>query len=466
MSIREKIYKIILSLGAIATILVLLFPKDNMPNLFLLPLTYFITSIFVKGFYKRSLGVAIIVIEISRLCRLIILPLLICVETSFNGTDACPQYHGLAIELIAYEMLCVGVVLWFVSKRLKPFRYSAKAYNNSFGFLSKMVVVLWFYYALTIPQYRDKLLNFSVQFLDVDELTSITTSSWNNLIFVSGIIFVYCYFFKFAIKLKGVHKIIAIIFISILYLSSVWTSGATVSRWSAITALMVIINTSVYYFYNKRKSILSVGIVCVLFIVLIGSLFKSFSTGHSDYTLGDSTKLYFSSQMMDEYFQGVRCVSQGIAVVLKYKTVIDFGYFLHDWLNSVPYLCNLIGISDYPFTELLYRNFFKREELICPTLTASATVFGFIGAPIYSCLAAYFSFILEQRFWKATNIICKNLYLVSTFWLSLFYAVNPPIIQLHLWPMLICTLFVYIENKMNFFKKKDETKNISNNNLL
>lgn len=478
-SIYQKLYLSLLFCGLIESITILLYNLSPISNLALLPLTYALSMLLVKNWYSNDMGLALVIIEVIKACRYFVLPIMISQERLFDGVNIAPQYNESAVLLMSYELISVSLVMFFYgpkSKLVRTFKkinnrktffYGRnvklvktlkKSHNNKTTLIWYIFIVFGLFIVVTEPSLSARLFNFQMAIAnefgfkgDLNE----KISGVYRVFFLIGIITVFAFLVKqinnFVIPTK--IKLLFQIIVCILLVSSLWTNEVgSVSRWNMMIGILLSIFILLFYYPSYRKKIIIGGLGGVLFVLIIGSLLKTLSFGLDDYTVSDSTRMYFSSQYFDEYFQGVRSVSNGIFVAQKYSNLNIFDGVLTDWFYSFPFLMKMVGLSNQPVASYYYHLVSNHYDLIFPTITMGLLRIGWILAPLYSCVAVFFALYFDKKLKKEQNILVKLFYIYIVFWFSLFMAISSNVIDANIWAPFIGIWLLTLEKKIFYSK--------------
>lgn len=468
--ILQLIRLILLFCGLIESAIILFYNLSSISNLALLPLSYAFSMLLMKNYYKNNIGLALIIIEVVKAFRYIVLPILILQEKIFEGVNIAPQYNQTAVLLMSYELIIVSIVLYFIAKKPKTFKILKKTHTNNVTFMWYFLIAIGLFVILKEPLLQLRLFNFKMSVLNELKLSFDSNekiSGFSRILFLLGIITTFAFSENFIYNLR-ISKTIKVFFQLILcaiLVSSLWTNEyGSVTRWNMMIGIILSIYTLLFYYPKSRNKILIGGIGGVLFVLIIGSLLKTLSFGFDDYTISKSTQMYFSSQYFDEYFQGVRSVSNCILVAQKYANVNTFHGVLTDWFYSFPLFMKTVGLSNLPVATHYYHNVINQYDLIMPTITMGLLRFGWILAPLYSCVAVFFALHFDRKLKQERNILIKLFYIYIVFWFSLFMAVSPNVIDPNIWAPFIGIWLIKLESKI-FYKRVSlsATKKVRNN---
>lgn len=450
-SVYSLLWKIALIAGlASAWLLFNTFPYNDIRNLYLLPLGYSISMLFVKGYYtENNMGIAVAIIEATKFVRFLVLPLFYALGDTFLKLDMKPSYHSTAVMLMCYEVLAVSLVMYLFLKK-KPFREIKVRIKSSPVLFVYLFAFVWILLVLAVSSYRSTLFNFNVSL----EEGSSDASSFENDNFVLRYIFEMGKVFMFAMLIglssfvkNKTLKFLAVFFASIFYISSNWSDGGeSISRWGLVIGLIMSLYAMLVFFPEKKKLILYGGMSSLILVILITSVLKLLVWGYdvSDVSnMSESSDLLFSSNMLDAYFEGVYGVSNGLATVDFHGDKVGFLNFVGEFISHVPGAYHM-GLKDYPYAEVYYKLGIHNDALICPSLIQSYYYFGAIGCPFFSCFAVFLALFCTRKMQKESDMTIKLWYLYGIIWLSLYNCINYAIVETHIWyvvfGILICKI--------------------------
>lgn len=462
-----RTWKILFFISIVVSMFVLFYNRElnALENLFFLPFTYAFSLLIMRKVFIKQPGLALLIIEIIMVCRYLILPVLFAFDKNYTGVTISGADYAQATWLMVYELVIVSLTMsCWVSVKHEKLSIKEKKENNFFRYSTVLVILFWFFIILTNDKLRGNLFKFRL--LTREEISSQGFISMNE--YLSDIPGVYLIFFKiglivllttsvqFIAKIK-LHKFIKasiLLVICILFISSMWSNGYSVSRWGMIIATIISIFVLMNSFPEKKKLIVLCGVVGVVILILIGSLLKTFSHGNVDYTLSDSTSTYLTSEYFDEYFGGIAPVANGIRVAETYGSGRGLeGLFVDNFFNF-PYAMKILGLSNENTANDYFQNLTGHYDLIMPNITISLMQFGWIFSPVYSVLVVILAFWFDLKRKMALSLYRQLFYTVLVFWTSLFMALNVNIIDANIWYAVIGLWVIYIEEKVRILKKK------------
>ena len=399
------------------------------------------------------MGLALVIIEIIKVCRYLILPILISLEHSFQGVNISPRYNEDAILLMSYELLCVSFVMLLLTSKQRKECFVKQKKSNVITYIGYFFILFGLYVIFTEPLLRSTLFRFDISFADESSMnrdSEVKISGVSLVFFSIAIVTIFVFWVQLINRwIRIVRlKIILEIIVCFLLISCVWTNRVgSVSRWNMLIGVLLSVYVLIYYNPQYKKKIVICGTASIFLVILVGSLLKVFSFGYSDYTLSNSTEMYFSAQYFDEYFEGVHSVSNCIFVAEKYSSMNIFEGILSDWFNSFPLLMKSLGLMNVSVATKYYHIESGHYDLIMPTVTMGLMRFGWLLAPLYSCISVFFALYFNQKMNAESNILLKLFYIHLVFWFSLFMAVGPNVIEPHIWSPLLAILFLSFERK-------------------
>lgn len=441
-------------LGIIVFFVSFCFNVSTVSLVYLLPLSYSISMRMVQRCYANRFGLSLIIIEITKFCRFVVLPLFITFEKKFQGVNIAPQYENQAVLLMIYEIISVSVVLFYIGQK-KIVNHEEKSLARkieSFGWISKALIAFWFFLLFTNERLKYKLFNFSLaikeeiieQYTTVQHIDGVT-----KVFFAIGIVFLFSYILSILqkIPLDNSIKFIVSVVVCVGFVSCLWTSGTGVSRWNMLIGVILSVYALLFYFPKYRNRIIGLGGGGFIFVIVVGSFLKTISFGF-DSTIESSMRMYFSSQYFDEYFQGVRSTSNCIFVALNHKYEMDpIKAVIMDYCTNVPYLIKFLGYTDHLATEY-YWTTSGHYDLIIPTVTVSLMRFGEFLSPLYSCFAVFAAFYVEKKMFFEDSLTGKLIYIYIIFWFSLFMCIGPNIVDGNCWSYVIGIIILTIERNL------------------
>lgn len=447
----KKIWFILFILGFITLSFILCYNISTIDNLYLLPLAYSFSMVLVKKYYNQNITLAVIIIEIVKMCRYLLLPIMAALENKFEGVNIAPQYNNIAVILMAYELISISFIMFFtksnsIHKKIdSPFKFTPLCY---------IFILLGLYIIFTEPFLKARLFKFHITIseeLGLYRESRESLSGFSRVFFLIGVITIYTFIQIQINKIKKIkhYKLFLHLIVCILFISCMWTNErGSVSRWNMIIAVLLSMYTLLYYYPNKKNNIIFGGILGGMLVIIMGSLLKTLSFGLNDYTISDSTQMYFSSQYFDEYFEGIRSVSNCIKVSSIYNSDNLFTGIITDWFYNFPFLMKLLGISNTAVATTYYHNVSGQYDLIMPTISMCHLRVGELFSPLYSCISTFIALKFSAKLNSESNLLIKFFYIYIVFWFSLFMAISPNIIDANIWAPFIAIWILSFEKKL------------------
>ncbi|GAA0798404.1 hypothetical protein GCM10008910_22890 [Faecalicatena orotica] len=459
-----NLWNALILVGIITTIIVIFFNRSVIivSNLAILPASYVVNLLISRRIFSRQPGLALAIIEIILFCRCIMIPMLYAFDQSYTGVIVYRADLTNAVWLISYEIISVGLAMfvWSKIKHKDPYVVSEIKEVNSLKYTTIFTILFFSFIIVVNAKLRGNLLNFSL--LTREELGLAAGTSKSE--YLSDIPGVFRVFYKIGLvtimttlvrlisnrKINKILKATLLILVCIGFISSMWTSGFSVSRWGMLIAAIISVYLLIYSFPEKKKLIISAGVVGIIVLILIGSLLKVFSFGHTEYTLVDSTMKYFNNEYFDEYFNGIAPVANGMKVAEVYPRPPS-GIFVDTFYNF-PYAMKIMGLSGETPANDLFRSFTGHYDLIMPTVTEGMMQFSILFAPTYSVILVLVALWCDRKLQVTNSLYKKIYYVVLVFWTSLFMAVNTNIIESNIWYAVIGIWLVNIEEKIRVLR--------------
>lgn len=456
---NNKYWNALLFIGVIAFLFTIFFNRlsEQVSILFLLPFSYICFLYILKPFFFIERSLAFSIIGLIATLRYIGIPILFALDNQYTGMLIAGTNFDDAVLLMVYELLAVSIALRFFfttycNKQVITGDKTIKA--NKIHIIKIALILFWIFLLMKNPSLKNSLWNFSL--LDEDLFISKSTESGVvTVFFYIGKLILFCTIITLSNKhiFNKYLKFILVILACTFYISSSWTAGENVSRWSLMIAVLISLNLLLYVYPKKKKLIYSFGIGTLVAVVLLGSVMKLMSFGRNDASISDAIDYYLNSEYFDEYFSGIGPVANGIRVCDLYDNYKKPEQFIVDCFNSFPYAMKIVRLENAPITTEYYHRATKQYDLIMPNVTISMFQFGWLLSFIYPVVLAILAMWFDRQMQLSFSITKKMFLLIPTFWCSLFMAVNVNIVNTSIWPAVIGILFLILEEKIIRIKK-------------
>lgn len=462
---KEKFLRYSLfTMSIIATFICLMSEGESCLNglkyYWILPFVFSIVVLCSKNaFYLfKDCSLAIMLIYIQMVLRYILTPVSLYIDNNYNQIHL-DQNYSTAIWLMVYEMILVVWCLNFLAPRIitktnttkiKEIHLDEKSNQNITHVTVPILIVFWIIIVAT-SEMKKSLLVFSVSSENHKSYTDLlnSISSVYIIFYDIGLVLIYVLILKFIKNLRMLEsmKIVIAVLVSIFYISSSWSSmSGGVSRWGLLKSGIVSLYVLMSFFQKHKKKIAFGGLLIICFIILIGSLYKILLMGY-DSSLENVMEIFISPVAFNEYFAGVVPVSNGITVMNYLKNNISFINSIVDTVGNFPYVLKILNVTT-PSTSTLYLNYLNVNNLIIPSIAQGYAVFGFIGAPIYSCILSLLAIYCNKMFSSSSKIEIRVYWLIVTIWCSLFMATNIFIIHREICASIIALIILTIDKKI------------------
>lgn len=452
---KQILYYILIVVSLLAFTYCLFYNKQYtfVPNLYLLPFFYLLYIFLIKNTFRKGFTMAYSIMQFIIFARYIVIPILWATTSRYTDFELAGTDLTGAVYMMIYELISVGLVISHCYKgNLQKNEFELTKTNtlsNSNNIFTYIIILICSFGFLRYEQIRNRLFNFSVKTAEDFGLKAGETMAdyYGNAVpgiitvfSTIGVLLIFCLVAQ-VIRRTIKNKIFCFILIMLScmgYISCVWTSGFTVSRWNMLIGLMVSVTLLLDFYPKYRKAIANTAIVLIIAVILVGSTLKLLSFGRSSkVSLSETVTYYFDAGLFDEYFSGINPVANGIELRKRQYNFIDYRQGIVDCFQTVPYAMKVFGLTKLNVTEKKYHNLTNRPEIIMPNCSVSYYSFGWIGSNVYSCLFVFLAFYFEKRMMMIDNLQIKLLHVVIVFWCSLFMALNVSIISSNIVPPII-----------------------------
>lgn len=413
----------------------------------LLPLFFsFGCILFMKTYFYIYRSLSIFIIVITYFIRMVVTPYFM--KFSFyqrSGVVAdINNTFDLAVVLMIYEFLLVFCVISiFVNKFFTRDKIQIKMEMNFFKTQYKtpkvILYLLTLFILISIVMFPEILNNYKFFVFFSEEQSIDWYRNYNNakqsvplIIFYTStwainiLKNIWVLVLILEIRKRGAKKVNILISVFIIMLNSFISSGDTAySMYFSLALCIVLANL----YSNSKKLILSSTAILIGAGVLIGLLSFSFSSS------GRSSSMLFNiSNTLQAYFNG----PVNIAVSLLIDEASTLSLIIGDFFTSLPLLRTFfidMPTSSGIFNEVMFN--FNGGGQIIPSVGLGKIYFGFILAPIFSCLFAYFSLRYEFKNSQETRLHYSFLYQ----FISIVLACMPVLYNYYIF---LIGLFTYI----------------------
>ena len=270
-------------------------------NLFVLPIAYFISLCFARKTFRKQAGLSLIIIEVIMFCRFIMIPILYALTDNYSGVRISSRLSE-AVWYMAYEEIAVGMImhLWSsVAHKRSSLDQNVETEEKFVRPFTIVIILFWFFIIVVNSKLRGYLFNFSLLTRSEMGITGyITTQEYYSdipgiykVFFHIGLLVLFTVLVDLIaryVKTKWI-KAFLLGLICIGFVSSMWTSGFSVSRWNMLIAVIVSAYALIRVFPNKTKAIVTIGLAGVLMVVIMGSVLKIISFGETNVKVSDAT---------------------------------------------------------------------------------------------------------------------------------------------------------------------------------
>ena len=406
--------------------------------LILLPIFYILINILYTYLSERNATFITILIRSLAFIRMVLLPLLWTQNidlTLFVAKSTPNTHYGMAVFLLIYEYFCVRTCMMLYDKRnksqiimedgidggeaLKP----GVHYNIAiFKILVPFLLLLALISIVAFPQLRS---NYkTILTLNVREFTSDTS------IELSGGFAVRVVDTLFSLNIQLLRIVLPTY---VLYTLSVKYRESKIIHVTVLifTILQFMVLSSTFaealvadlvfvYFYfqlypeRKARTLLILGASTLGMIIVFFSVRYTVSNG--GYLSRTNGKIYYYSQVLNSYFQGIDNISACLNIPSGYRIEGMLGAII----KAIPFNTTIFGNTGLNRLTIYFNQFNNTKGQIIPTIGAGYYCFGTLLAPIYSVIFTYYALKYEDRARQNKD----NINFISYFFLAVVFSLG------------------------------------------
>lgn len=432
---------------------------ERLHDFWLLPFCYAVGRLWVMYRNKNINSLAYQIITIVMFIRYSFSTFLTLTASHYEGTKIYTENYLSVLLLMLYEMFVVFFVIKMFFRKKENLSYNTLTIKKEhegivMAFFKVFLVLMTIGIAFTSPAARSTLFNFSFVSSKVNS-TSVNEALGGLLfvVFKIGINVIYALVVKETVKYMGINKISFFVnlILSAIYISCNWTGSGNVNRWGLLTSFMVCL-IILLKIYPKYKQTIFVMFGSLLIIVLLASSVIKLFTHHGAST-SEALSEIFSATYMNEYFQGIYPISNGLRAMDYSNAKINFVTFLDDTISAYP-LLNHLFYENGNLTQTFYQEFLNLNDKILPTLCQGYAHFGYIGAPIFSGILTYIALRTDYVMRKSKSIVETLATAQIVTFCSLFMAVNVFIIQRSTMYFVLLYIVIFIDKHLKLKRGK------------
>lgn len=461
------IYRLIIfSFGIISSILMIVYNKKNngYEYYFLVPLIFSFMYLICSRISSVMNRLGILVLNIVLIMKYIAMPLTSCLSNYYISRGFPPLIDDIrkSIFLTIYELIAVMLTAnFFIPKFYKKgFIQSTyirfKDINNKGIYLTMIsisIIAIIINPGLRqefIPYFFKSDLNEALYFeKSFGVLGMIVTFSRN--IFV--LLIIYCLKKSYDKKEKYIYPILSIF---VVVLDLFFTSG--MSRWTIIIPGLTYLVLLMIIFKKHRRTIIIIfgGAISISFFSM--TMIKSFGNKDISNSITSEANLNWLAEYIRAYFIGPKSVALSYPVNEYFKSlnINSITIMFNDIFSSVPGISSLTTYeysTPYVFNYFIYYNHIAKDAIV-PLISQGYVYFGFIFAPILSCLSVIMMMWLEKKAVDdPTDIIKFYICTYVSLWFARGITLNITIIFSHFFNRFCLLYLIYLINKYIALKK-------------
>lgn len=409
-NVFASLYRWVLLAGCLvsSTIAVALLDMDvdGYEHVAILPVGFIIFSVLVLlATWGRGPSFILWVCLPSAFLRYTVFPVLVYINDGYAGRSGIPpsaDSYNLAVALMFYEILLIGIVVFFCERRIKA--------GTSFNPSQVKTLPVWYSVILIsaslaliaiFPQ-SVFLINFVKPYVAVDEAGASSGAVFAGIFFIAA---------KLFLIISIMHR---------LAISSRWRKLA-----APVAAVFGLFNLMVYFGTNRMAIVLTAVATLWLMrnlfqgrekkalLIMVGMTVALFSlvTGEREYVKTTSLPTEALADNIQVYTGGVYNVAVGIEVGEYYPEARSFKVLLQDFVRPTVGLNLLAKGWDVSYSNVYFNDrvwtYVDRRSQIMPMLAQGYLFFGAILAPLISALFVLFGYWLLSNLNKVKYLEVK-----------------------------------------------------------
>lgn len=405
---------------AIICMLLNIFALGRTGMLFLLPLSYLFCSVLIQRAYNHSsYNLIQSIICILLFIRLVALPGVNLMDDyyTFVERNNTTSIFNEAISLCIYESIIISIFIYaltnnkYIKNNSYQFSEQRELSGNTFVYIIFIIFAIGV--AMTVGRHMH-LFDFVFKTVGEDNVRDDETMDAASLlirqILSSGLIFT---FFVFTEKCRRKYNFsgsrslyLNLNILFALFLVCLITGERRTSQVYTAFASMWLLT---HIYYSESKKIIKYILICAIFVLTLLTIYKHFYAFLYDSYLeaiqhGDSSDV-FSTSTIDSYFYGIGTLSKNLDFA--HNGYVPFFTCIYDIFR------NIFGVNFFVprgiHTTLESYNLYvylgeKSNGFLIGSAGYGYVYFGFIFAPILTCINVAFMYFLERKLKTCTSI--------------------------------------------------------------
>lgn len=400
--------------------------ENNLPLIFLLPLSFlFITIIFHKTYEDLSSSIVFKLFILQACIRYCILAFLTSTNQVYQGYNNS-EYLNIAILSMILELFSGFLIFTFFSKKQKISFYNKKQEIIPLKNLPLLTIILSiiFIYIYITGSFNKintiwSLDNYIEKYITGDD--ELEVSTLGILLFTPFKILLALLLTSIVYKTNKIKENKKIFFYLItIALSSIFIVGQ--SRLSIILFILPLLFL-ISHITNKKqfKKILFFSIILISIILIITTIDKFSRYGNN--LTPDSI---ITANSLNAYFAGPGNIAIGYKAFEKKKEYESILYLINDTLQNIPILSKLT-VDEYKlnlkFNEEIYSHKLYADQIV-PLSVSGLFHFGIIGFIIYIPFFIVIALYMERLSYKTSFIGYKFIFINLSIIFSMVFMFN------------------------------------------
>ena len=421
------VYRCVLIIGCLLSFLgaliLLSMDVDGYGGAAILPVGFIIFSLLaLMATWNRGPSFILWVCLPAAFLRYTIFPLLVLLNEGYAGRSGIPPSLGsynLAVNLMFYEVVVVGIVIFLCERRIKEgTNFSASGVKTLPLWYSVMLVAVSLGLVAIFPQSL-LLINFIKPHVAIDETGASSGAVFAGIFFIAAKLFLIIgvmHRLSLSSKFNKMAPAMAALF-GLLNLMIYFGTNRMAIILTAVATLWLMRNL----FQGKEKKALL--IMSVMTIILFGLV-----TGEREYVKTANSRAEALADNIQVYTGGVYNVAVGIEVGEYYPEARSFDVLLQDFVRPTVGL-NLIARNwDTLYSNIYFNDrvwtYVDRRSQIMPMLAQGHLFFGVLFAPLISVLFVLMGYWLVSKINKASYLEMKFCMVLVCLRIGFFWGQN------------------------------------------
>lgn len=446
---------------------------------FLVPLVFGVLTLLPNINYTNIKLIGPFILNVSMVIKYIIVPCAASLSNYYSifGTYPGQKNTNIAVFYIIYEMITVIILSNYLTKlneklkkdkndkHYRSFDINCRPLNGRV--VHMVIIAIGIIVALVIPEtLKEFRFIFNQDNLTVNVIVDFPFSGlFKTIIYFAryaAILLIFNALYKENMKRKNLINVFGCF-------SVILINATFISNLSRIDLLVPIITFSVLMLFmfntkKERKSIVFIlGSIFIIGLVYL-SIFKFFGEGRGD--INNSSSILWWGDTLNMYFSGAKEIAIGMNTIPLIDQCYGWSRYVFLLVNDV--FSNVIGISNFTVPILnsthlynfTYFGSFISVSQIVPNICEGVYYFGWIFAPVWTCLFVYLAYRFSQEVYVNPHIDVKFAYIYASIYCGMVLMINSSMIISNLTNVTLLFLLLAYMNRIVRLRVKTQKHNL------